>query len=65
MFNKIFDFIERILDIIKGTGGRLFSSLSNNSYSDYLYNYISEKLELIKCMDYEDIEPGVDSDDWV
>lgn len=25
----------------------------------------SEKLELIKCMDYEDIEPGVDSDDWV
>jgi len=41
MFNKIFDFIERILDIIKGTGGRLFSSLSNNSYSDYLYNYIS------------------------
>lgn len=25
----------------------------------------SEKLELIKCMDYEDIESGVDSDDWV
>jgi len=25
----------------------------------------SEKLELIKCMNYEDIEPGVDSDDWV
>jgi len=25
----------------------------------------SEKLELIKCLDYDDIEPGVDSDDWV
>lgn len=24
----------------------------------------SEKLELIKCMNYEDIEPGVNSDDW-